>query len=180
MLEIRKQLAPSTSLDVIDHLNKNLAPHLSQDVSNYAKGRKRVWLEYEAPLSNSQAFKPATHNSKLWKWLKEVASKSGMPVPQLGLAVYGDTGIQLHRDASYANPLALSINLGKVEFLFDDNRQGKTNKNIRQHNLDSGEIILFDCKHRHAAINPNRNRWSIILWTIAPKFTKLFHQLHIK
>ena len=119
MIQQTHQLSPSTVDSVIAHIESQLGDRFSLDVSNYAPGRKRLWLEHEGPLGN-QKFKPATHDPKLWHWIVEVASKSGMQAkPELALIVSGDVGIKLHRDATYAAPHALSINLGPTTFLYN-------------------------------------------------------------
>jgi len=51
------KLTPEEVTEITALLEKNILPHLQSDVSNYAKGRQRVWLPYEAPLGN-QPFTP--------------------------------------------------------------------------------------------------------------------------
>ena len=174
MLEITHNLSSQTCDNVIQHLESTLKQSLKADVSNYAPGRMRVWLQHEAPLSDNQNFQSGTQDTKLWTWCKEVAKESGMKeIPEVGLAIYGDRGIKLHRDASFAAPEAVSINLGAVEFLYDPTRG--FSDNLESHILDRGEVMLFDSKHRHAAVEPASNRWCIVLWSLSDKIQEKFN-----
>ena len=178
MITIHRDIVTTSTADAVtSHLNNVVAPTLQADVSNYAKGRRRTWLQHEAPLSKYQPFRDGLRDSKLWEWCTAVAKRAGMTAPpELGLAIYGDTGISLHRDASYAAPQAVSINLGGVLFQYDRDRNGNGSATVGDYTLDKGEVMLFDCKHRHAAIEPARDRWCIVLWSIShkvrPKYDK--------
>ena len=52
MSRIRRALRidPDTLRTVVGHLDRHVTPHLAPDVSNYARGRQRAWLQVDAPL----------------------------------------------------------------------------------------------------------------------------------
>ena len=169
------KLASSIVTDVRHHLDSTVAPSLSPDFSSYAKGRKRAWLNWEASLNNPTRFTPSLTDKRLWDWLTTVWNRAGMDsLPELGLAIHGEIPIQLHRDASYAAAAALNINLGGVTWLYDTDRGIGT---ITETTLDGGEIIPFDCKHRHGVSEPDADRWSIILWRISHKARQTFEEI---
>ena len=159
------RLSPTTVGAVTTFLGQHIP--LEKDVSTYAPGRNRGWLNFEGPLSMSRPFVERPCPAKLWEWLTAAWSKAGLAgVPELGLAAHGEVGISLHRDASYAAPEALLINLGGVTWGYEPTRE------VSEPNffsLDRGEVIRFDCKHRHAALEPAPDRWSIVLWQVSPK-----------
>ena len=109
-----------TTVDAVRaHLDAHIAPHLSGDVSNYAKDRKRCWLEVEAPLGPTRPWLPGVHSEKLWPWLTKVWATRYAGTPDLGLAIHGPSDISWHRDAAYAKPDAMIINLGPCNFLWE-------------------------------------------------------------
>ncbi len=114
---------PDTVRTVVDHLERHVAPRLAPDVSNYAKGRQRAWLEVEAPLGPTQPWRPGLASHRLWPWLEAVWRRIDPHTePQVGLAIHGDTGISWHRDASYAHARAALVNLGPCTFELDRTR----------------------------------------------------------
>ena len=122
MNPIRRALRidPDTVRTVVDHLDRHVAPHLAPDVSNYAKGRQRAWLEVEAPLGPTQPWLPGLASHRLWPWLVAVWRRIDPDThPQAGLTVHGSTGIAWHRDASYAHARAVLVNLGPCTFELD-------------------------------------------------------------
>jgi len=160
-------LSMSTVNSVISHLDKHITPDLEPDISSYARGRKRSWLNWEATLTSPTRFSPGLIDKRLWNWLSQVWKRAGMRgTPELGLAIHGDIPITLHRDASYADKESLNVNLGGVTWLYDTSRGVGT---ITETTLDGGEIIPFNCKHRHGVFDPLPNRWSIILWRVSNK-----------
>ena len=75
---------------VVDHLERHVAPHLAPDVSNYAKGRQRAWLEIEAPLGPTQPWCPGLASHRLWPWLVAVWRRIDPGTdPAVGLAIRG-------------------------------------------------------------------------------------------
>ena len=165
MFEVVRQLPAPTVEDIKTFLDKNV--RLEKDHSRYAPGRNRGWLRHEGPLTQSRTFKPHPCPARLWDWLEQVWAKSGMKgLPELGLAAHGQIGIDFHRDATYAAPEALLVNLGGVQWGYEPTRKVST---PLFHTFDSGEVVRFNCKHRHAALEATPERWSIILWRISHK-----------
>ena len=165
MNEIAIRLAPATVRDVIAHLENTVAPALSPDVSSYARGRTRAWLQYEAPLSRRQNYRRGLRDPKLWTWLATTWQRAGYAgTPDLALALHGPIGIRPHRDASYAHAHALTVNLGTAEWGWHPDRQGQNPANLHWTTLTGGEILKFDCKHLHSSRNLDPARWAIVLW----------------
>lgn len=173
-LKLLKQLSQNDIKALTTHLD-SLTPWLEDDVSNYAKGRKRFWLQHEWSLKD-RCFAPAVEDDRLWSFCKRM-----MPTANLGLAVYGSVGISLHRDDSYADYKCTGVNLGNVggwvydcqypEFRWTRNTNAP---NPRSFNLPVGAVFEFNCKNPHAVINPAEDRWALFLWSIGPKFRKAF------
>ena len=172
MFERITTLTSSTAENVRTHLetlNSNLIP----DISNYAPGRKRFWIQTEFPLSlKYQSFRAGVQDPKLWGWLQQVWQKSGLEgQPETALAIYGDVPIQFHGDAPCAAKNAIQINLGGTTFVHDSSPpvRGQRNKPSSpiEHTLDMGEVSRFNCKHLHATVEPEPDRWSIIVWQIS-------------
>ena len=164
------QLHENTTHWLIDTLNREVKPALTPDVSSYARGRTRCWLEWEGPLSARQDYRPALVVPALWDRLTAIWKESGLKGrPDLGLALHGPVGIRPHRDASYARSTALSINLGKASWGWSPERHSNDAANLRWMDLKGGEVIVFDCKHRHAARSVAPDRWAIIVWQTKPR-----------
>ena len=81
------------------------------------------------------------------------------------------SGINWHRDASYAKALAGTINLGKCSFGMRE-RSGTYSPDSEEKEqwitLTGGEVVTFDCKHPHCAI-PDPNRRAIHCWSSSGK-----------
>jgi len=155
------------------YLEEHVRPHLERDVSSYARGRERVWLQYEWDLKE-RVFRQGLKLGKLWRFCKEI-----YPEAQLGLISRGAIGITAHRDDSYANYKAYGINLGQCKWQYNLEYPGymwvpnsrKINPpEITVMNMTGGEVIRFNCKNLHAALECSEDRWSINLWTVSPKF----------
>ena len=162
------RLDAGTADAVRAHLERHVAPHLAPDVSNYAPGRTRAWLQVEAPLGPSQPWRPGLASARLWPWLTRVWQRHD-PVtrPDLGLAIRGDAGIRWHRDAAYARPDAVIVNLGPCLFEIDrdrDSRPGRPGDPLSLRFDSAGDVFAFDCKHQHRVVDPAPDRWSIVLW----------------
>ena len=163
------RLGDATARDVVAHLDRHVAPHLAPDVSNYAKGRQRAWLEIEAPLGPTQPWRPGLASERLWPWLTRVWQRFHPATrPQLGLAISGDHGIAWHRDASYAVNAALIVNLGPAVFEIDAARDSASGRPLDPLSMElvGGEVLAFDCKHQHRVIDADPARWSIVLWRL--------------
>lgn len=170
-IEFIKQISEANVQAIREHLD-GLKQHLSADVSTYAKGRQRFWLEAEWDLKH-RVFRPALHDERLWSYCKKI-----WPEAELGLAAYGPIGIKMHRDDSYADYTAVTINLGEVEaWRYNQQYQGwgygpQGPPNITDYQIKPGYVIKFNCKNQHSPINPAPDRWSINLWHVNPKFRK--------
>ena len=157
------QLSPTTVADIKSFMATNVP--VEKDVSNYAPGRERGWLQHEGPLSMNRKFQPRPCPTRLWSWLGKIWQSAGYTgLPELGLAAHGDRGISLHRDATYAAPASMLVNLGGVTWGYEPTREATR---PQYQKLEGGEVLTFDCKHRHAALDPSPDRWSIILWQVS-------------
>ena len=163
------RLAEATARAVAAHLDRHVAPHLAPDVSSYARGRQRAWLEIEAPLGPTQPWRPGIASERLWPWLVKVWQRlHPASEPALGLAIHGPTGIAWHRDAAYARRDALIVNLGPATFEIDAERESANGRPLDPVSLDlrPGDVIAFDCKHQHRVIDADPARWSVVLWQL--------------
>jgi hypothetical protein len=173
-IQVVRTLAPTTVDHVRHHLD-TLKDRLVPDVSTYAVGRQRFWLQAEGPLSQTGSFKLGVIDHKLWEWCLRV-----FPGAQLGLAAYGPVGIRLHRDTSYADYEAVSINLGEVgAWLYDDQypafnawapAEACNTSDLRDMALPVGAVTRFNCKNPHQVVDPAEDRWSINLWRVSRKY----------
>jgi len=185
MFEKFAQLESSTTDSVISHLN-NLSGHLYPDVSNYAKGRERFWIGTEYPLSlKYQQFRSGVRDKRLEQWIRTIWKQSGLGGrPEAALAIYGKVPIEWHPDAPCAAANSIQINLGGTVFAIDSVPAGPDNRNGRiytptaatEYTLDRGEVTRFNCKHVHCTIDPEPDRWSIIVWQISNYGRKAYQQ----
>lgn len=157
-----EKMTPEEVEEITALLEKNVLPHLQSDVSNYAKGRQRVWLPYEAPLGN-QPFIPGLMDGEVWQWIVDRCAKYGFRA-QVALISKGGN-INPHRDTTFAAPWAMGFNLGKCDWHIASTRDAK--KPDYTMNLSGGEVFKFNSKHVHAVTNALPDRWSINVWTIA-------------
>lgn len=157
-----EKLTPEEIAEITALLEKNVLPHLQSDVSNYAKGRQRVWLPYEAPLGN-QPFTTGLMDDEVWQWIVDRCAKYGFRA-QVALISKGGN-IKPHRDTTYAAAWAVGFNLGKCDWHIASTRDSaKTDFTM---NLVGGEVFKFNSKHTHAVTNAEPDRWSINVWAIA-------------
>ena len=162
-----EKLDQQTTKHVISLLEKNAVPHLQADVSNYAKGRMRVWMPYEAPLdspnSTDRPFIPGMMHDELWQFIVDLCAKHGFTA-QLALASKGGS-IKPHRDATYAAAWSFGINLGECDWQIASTRD-LAKPDYSMH-LTGGEVFKFNSKHTHAVVNAKPDRWAINVWAIA-------------
>ena len=167
---------------------------LTADHSSYAPGRQRYWLQAEADLTKAnvgKVYKPAVVIPKLWDYCSKIYSEAIAhseldynPNADLGLVAYGSKGISWHRDAAYADTPAVSVNLSTENTIwgYEDCRLGYTckvpnsNPSRKHYKLPPGAVILFNCKNPHAVIKCDDTRYSINIWSIAPKFKQHFNK----
>lgn len=155
------------------------------DVSSYARGRMRTWLNIHWDLKERKFSRSSDcfANDRLWAIMKDI-----WPQADIGLLTYSGIenpkGIALHRDDSYADYESYGIHLsGTCEFIymggyrnfFWENQQ---DPEVRQsHQLKPGDVFRFNCKNRHSAV-PGPERYAINLWKIAPKFRKDYDSIN--
>ena len=163
-------LADATARAVAEHLDRHVAPHLAPDVSNYARGRQRAWLEIEAPLGPTQPWRPGPRLGAALALAGPGLAGDSHPAsePALGLAIRGDVGIAWHRDAAYAKSDAIIVNLGPATFEIDAERDSANGRPLDPVSLDlrPGDVIAFDCKHQHRVLDADPARWSVVLWRL--------------
>jgi hypothetical protein len=187
----RKQLLPSTTmLKIIQKIKPKTAAlirsdlaeldkYLTPDVSNYAKGRTRLWIKWQYDLRN-KTIRPAIQPSdRLWTYCQNICQIAGFQ-PDLGLIAKGKTGIALHRDAGYAMPLAVSIQIGRAEWTYDCQYPGWEWQPSHKCSSSNPQIILledcavaFNCKNPHSANPTDENRYSINLWQLKPEYKRM-------
>ena len=162
-----EKLSPQETEWIINKLEENILPHLVADVSNYAKGRMRTWLPYEAPLdspnSANRPFLPALLDDEVWQWIVDLCAKHGFKAETALISKGGN--IKPHRDTTYAAAWAVGINLGSCNWHIASSRDMSTPDYTMD--LDGGEIFKFNSKHTHAVTNADTDRWGINVWAIA-------------
>mgnify|MGYP001797255079 CR=1 FL=1 len=174
---------PSQQQSKLRHYLIQHRHHLSTDVSRYAVGRQRFWLEHQAILgSYGKQYQPGTQLPRLWDFCQKVYHQAlvqaGLP-PQavrLGLVAYGPVGIKQHRDDTYAAVPAVSINLSTEPTLWGytpayagyEARQPKAVEET-VHTLPPGAVVLFNSKNLHRVVRADGDRWSVNLWSISAR-----------
>lgn len=163
------------STKALTWLEYHVRPHLRPDVSNYAKGRLRVWLRYEPMLFAPFEIRPALAITDYdWDKLHEL---TGFDFDYC-LCTYSGAnaiGISPHRDAGYATYEAMAWNIsGTCKFSYWNNRQSfgafpntndfpATGEASHVLELAPGDLVRFNCKNLHQAV-PSANRWNINFW----------------
>ena len=152
----------SANLEELRELCFSIMPLMQEDHSNYAKGRKRIWLFHEVNLKTSQITE-GDFNERLW----HLAQRFGC---NIGLMSYGGKSLDsngligFHRDHSYAIEQAITINLGSSTFGYDLQRNGGDR---RLFELNDGEVIQFNCKHLHSLVEiQSEIRFGINFWKL--------------
>ena len=164
------RLADATARAVAEHLDRHVAPHLAPDVSNYARGRQRAWLEIEAPprphaaLAARPRLRPAL----------ALAGPGLAAVPpgertRPGGWPYGATSASpgtATRPTRRATPS--SSTSGRATFEIDAERDSANGRPLDPVSLDlrPGDVIAFDCKHQHRVLDADPARWSVVLWRL--------------
>ena len=117
--------------------------------------------------------------------LRTYLNKLGIPF-DLGLITHGPVGINWHRDDSYAQFTAYSINLSTVDYEwgyqaqypgFEYSRDRNDNAPQTVYRIPPGAIIKFNCKNPHAALGSDPDRWSINLWRLRPRYRAQFDEV---
>lgn len=132
------------------------------DISNYAKGRYRLWLFHECNLKTGEVTK-AYYDDRIWQFSQKVYSSSN-----IGLLTFGGESknisssglIKPHRDHTFAKSIARSVNLGSCLF-------GYGNENHELYQLNDGDITEFNCKILHSVAKIlSTERFSITFWQL--------------
>jgi len=137
------------------HSKNLLARHGKADKSSYVSDRKILWIGKQPLFTKCQEI--AGHRDD---YIKAIASEI-YPDHDYILIAGGNTEIGMHRDASYAAPKAISINLGGEAYW----EYGNTPQRL-QH----GEITEFNCKELHGILEADCDRIVIAIWKRNPKW----------
>lgn len=148
---------------------------MQPDPSRYAIGRYRLWL-FKQPHLTQCKVTPGYQNEKLWNFSQHLYPGCHTALLTFGGSARGINSIgkiDWHRDANYALPVARGINFGAyATFGYDNDRKnstpGATTEQIFQLNI--GDVFEFDCKHRHALLEHEPNRFSIIFWKMRERY----------
>jgi hypothetical protein len=192
MIEISRTITDADR--IVRWLEQAIRPRLTPDVSNYAQGRLRAWLNVEPTLTN-----PIRHLSGVdvdERYIRALQERVGFGFDYCLATYSGDgaagVGIAPHRDASYANYEAYSVHLSgecrfdywcgypgysyarDIPFYEVDRRSARvmrdgvpaepTHRIVQQ----PGDVVHFNCKNPHAA-TPGPGRWSLNFWTRKPE-----------
>lgn len=180
VIQIVKVISVQQQIQIREALDF-LQPYLTKDVSRYAFDRDRLWLEHEADLrkeAEGKIFYSAIKQERLWNWCTKIyemaANKCQVKTTQcdLGLVAYGKNGITWHRDQTYANYFAVSINISTEPTLWgyqacrNSFGAGANNESAEKqvYEIPPGGIVAFNCKNPHAVIRCDDTRYSINLW----------------
>lgn len=176
MINFLAKISQENVDSLVEYLNNNYADNLGTDVSNYAKGRRRSWLQYEGPLSDERSFEPGIQDERIWNYVTKLCSKFDWE-PELGLISRGGK-ITRHRDAAYADFRSIGINLGKVTWCYEriypmyawvPSEQTLNPTEISKIEMTGGEVFEFNCKNPHWTENVDPDRWGINLWRVSRK-----------
>ena len=160
--ELRK-LTTVENPEALREYCQSLKSQLVADPSNYAKGRYRLWLFHEVDFRNGKLSK-GYFDDRIYNFSQRV-----YPGCDIGLLTFGgqldnnqvsDGRIGLHRDHTYANPKAVSVNLGEAIFSYGEPEQ-------TDYLLTDGDITEFNCKILHAikqVLTPER--FSLVFWKL--------------
>ena len=151
---------------------QSMKDKLIADVSNYAKGRYRLWLFHEVDFRNGKLTK-AYYDQRIFDFSQRI-----YPGCNIGLLTFGgkldnskfsDGRINLHRDHTYAKPKAISINLGEAIFSYGEPEP-------KDYLLKDGDILEFNCKVLHGVKQiKSPERFSLVFWQLND--SKGYHSL---
>jgi len=166
-------LDPATVRQLRDWLQP-LDALLAADVSNYARGRQRFWLQHQWDLQ-AKRFQPGCQAPALWALCQQLCQPIDFQ-PEIGLVTKGEQGIRSHRDDSYADFKAVSLQLGAANWTYDC--QYPEYKWVPAAALNPSQpvtyrvedcLVMFNCKNPHAAQPLSPDRYSLNLWQISKK-----------
>jgi len=147
-----------------------LARSGSEDISTYAKGRKRVWLFGEPDLRrNVVAVKPAYSDHYFSNFREQIAPSSHFCLVAQGL-------IKPHRDHRYSLGPTWSVTTKSCVFEIWS-RETSLKDCLRGtgelHHLEAGEISSFHSKCPHSIWEMQPGRISVTFWEARPEWVNL-------
>lgn len=142
--------------DTIYQYSKDLlAMHGKADRSSYVSDRQILWIGKQPLFTKCQEI-AAHHDDDI----KAIATEI-YPDHDYILIAGGNTEIGMHRDASYAAPESISINLGgEAYWQYGEDAQ----------RLQHGDITHFNCKELHGILEADLDRIVIAIWKRNPKW----------
>ncbi|MDB9456914.1 hypothetical protein [Dolichospermum circinale] len=147
------------TLDELKEYLKSLVPLMTKDVSYKATDRYRMWLFNHCDLRNGQ-ISPAYYNERLFRFCQRVYPGCNIGLLSFGGQVNGIKSSGLiddHRDHSYSQPIARTVNIGEAIFRV----------NGVDHELNDGQIIEFNCKQIHSLTEIRSElRFGLNLWKL--------------
>jgi len=153
-MKIIKQLPLEKTQALKTHIQQMIAL-ATPELAKCARGRLNFWLNAEPNYATGK-YKAAHRDDRLWAFCQRIYPEAALA--QIYFANDGHA-IDWHRDASYAKPKAMIINLGEICLQTETEA-----KEIISLELTGGEIILFNSKLRHRAIHRSDDRIGIGLW----------------
>jgi hypothetical protein len=146
---------------------QKLLPLMQLDISGYAKGRYRLWLNVQPNLSQV-AVTPAYQNDSLWQAIKIMFPECDTALLTFNgnCDLFSSNGtIAHHRDANFAQPPARMLNLGGIShFSYSLDHRNNRPDNCTTYLLRPGDLVSFDCKHLHACTFAEPGRMSLVMW----------------
>ena len=156
-MEAIKKTTPNILLEFKQYL-RSLVQQMEYSYSSLTNKRLELWLFNKVHLGNGQV-SPGYFDQRLYDFCQRL-----YPGCDIGLLTYhgpargGSCGlIAPHRDHGYAQPMAVSLNIGLAEFVVD----GKT------YLLEDGQMTKFNCKLSHSVPRIlSEERFSLVLWKL--------------
>lgn len=153
------------------YLRSHFLPYLKPDVSSYAKGRLRIWLNGQPKLHERDMSSANLDTSEASKFRIYLTDLLGWKGDWYLLTYSGEdaSGISLHRDATPLSYEAYGINLtGRCKFTYHEQRRGYSSGPtgptvVWNIDLLPGSVVHFNSKNPHAAI-PSAGRWGVNIW----------------
>ncbi len=144
------------NFDKLYQYSKNLLNRYGKaDKSSYVSDRQILWIGKQPLFTKCQEI--AGHQDS---YIKAIASEI-YPDHDYILIAGGNTEIGMHRDASYAEPEAISINLGGMAYWeYEEGCKW----------LRHGHIERFNCKKLHGILEADCDRIVIAVWKRNPKW----------
>jgi alkylated DNA repair dioxygenase AlkB len=139
--------------EVKDYVKRLLEIHGQPEQAKCARNRANFWLKAE-PVYSTKTYVKAVEDDRLWTFIRRHC-----PEANLAQVFGGNVAIDWHRDAAFAESQAWLFSLGKSTF------QTKTRDGeIKSLDLESGDLVKFDCKLLHRANNVQADRIGIGIW----------------